>query len=945
MTTTARSLVVLLVLTLTLTPPSNGMTTTTATQSFSEGAEASNLANAQLGGDPISSRVAHLSGDTYPLRKDYIFLVTDPTDTAQIVPEYRRTWLEARRPDNSLIFRVDTTKDPMFPNETYPPMQEIVDVADLNGDGSVEIIGIFEAGRPSVDIPQSQRLERPAIYVFNSDGSVRWNTEQTQRFTNDTGRIRKVLALKSHRVKVYDVLSNSPVKTKRIVAVPNTQQTTGPNDDDYANERNAQGYLNEEAYVYFYDYNGGLPDTGTNPVPAPVPATTESLAQYPNREMLSNPGVVVGNIDDAGGDNEIVVIAKQRILVFNQDGSKVYYKQFVDPGGGFTNYNNNGDAPPGYLPWEGRRYGLYKLVDIDPPSAGGKLELIMAADGNSLPCDNSPGAVYQAFDFSLFSTGDGYVGPNASRWQVHRKASSSELTPSDSPIWPEGYKVGVPFSGIQDINGDGFDEIVVGEITDTRPIPAACTNGCTTLNESCPRSFFEAFPNDATRIVIIQTAATPSGSRVVSTQKAGIPLEVLRWTEGQQYPDIVAYNNVTQEHYVYSLTNPSTFTLGAARVFATGDALLVQRRHSEDFNFGSDNFGTGSPVHSSLHLASTYTAGGITKTVIEQRPRVCVGAGETLRTWAAPNSGPATQYLDVTTSPGRIVNVVCTNDRSESVWIVENRTSCASDTNQVSTYVRSGANLINYPGTGDGSDTIGVYTSSGGGWFLRNENSPGNADTVFTFGPGGGGILPLSGDWNADGEDTAGIYVSSTGTFFLRNSNTSGNADVAVSFGAGGADYLPVVGDWDRDGDDTIGVYHKPSGAFFLKNSNTPGPADITVVFGGGGPNILPVVGDWDGDGQYTIGIYAISSGAFFLRNSNTSGNADVILTFGAGGAGITPIVGDWDGDGDHTVGIYASSSGAFFLRNSNTTGSSDLVFTYGPPNATPLVGNWDGRC
>ena len=928
MTTTARSLVVLLVLTLTLTLPSNGMTTPPSPQSFSEDAEAPNLANAQLGGDPISSRVGHLSSDPYPLRADYIFLVTDPTDTSS-PPENRRTYLEAWRPDGVQLFRVNTT---VVNNNGQFPMQEIIDVVDLNGDGDAEIIGIFEG--------EAMREERPIIFVYNGDGSLQWNTEQ---FVIETGRLRRKMGLKAPRVRIYD----APGGTKRIVAVPNTNGDntgtfTNNGVSDYANDSSASGYTNAESYVYFYDYNGGLPDISpTQPVPTPVPPNTNEPGRYASREMTSFPGIVVGDIDHSG-DNEIVVVAKQRILVFDHNGAKVVYKQFVDPGVNFTTFPNSElDDPDGtmnntYHAWQGRRYGVYKLTNIDTDSS---LELVIAADENALPCCNSPGAVYQAFDFDNFSPGDGYIGASASRWQVHSattKATSGELTPMDSGgnlIWPRGYKVGVPFMGIQDVNGDGYDDIVAGKITKMTP----CS--------SCDRSTTDAGELDPTGIVIIETKVGVT-NRVHDTGAAGIALDVLRWTPNQARPDIVAWNNATKQHVVYEVSTSFGLT-PSLTTFANGDNQLLQRDFSQDATL-PQNVGTNSPIHSFLKTAAAYTSHGPTTTVVEQ-PRSCLGGGQNLQGWTYAGA-TLTQTLSVTSAPGRVTNILCANDRSSSVWIFEVGTTCASDTNRMSTYIQPRSNqpnsdLIAYPGTGDGSDTIGVYTSNGGGWFLRNENSPGNADTVFTFGPGGAGILPLSGDWNADGEDTAGIYVSSTGTFFLRNSNTSGNADVAVSFGAGGADYLPIVGDWDRDGDDTIGVYHKPSGAFFLKNSNTPGPADITIVFGGGGPNILPVVGDWDGDGQYTIGIYAISSGAFFLRNSNTSGNADVILTFGPGGAGITPIVGDWDGDGDHTVGIYATASGAFFLKNSNTTGNADLIFTYGPPNATPVVGNWDGRC
>ncbi|MBK6315771.1 MAG: hypothetical protein IPF53_16125 [Blastocatellia bacterium] len=62
-----------------------------------------------------------------------------------------------------------------------------------------------------------------------------------------------------------------------------------------------------------------------------------------------------------------------------------------------------------------------------------------------------------------------------------------------------------------------------------------------------------------------------------------------------------------------------------------------------------------------------------------------------------------------------------------------------------------------------------------------------------TYGPAGS--VPIVGDWNGDGVDTVGVYITGTGTFFLRNSNSPGPADLAFTFGAGGG--IPLSGDWN----------------------------------------------------------------------------------------------------------------------------------------------------
>ena len=237
-------------------------------------------------------------------------------------------------------------------------------------------------------------------------------------------------------------------------------------------------------------------------------------------------------------------------------------------------------------------------------------------------------------------------------------------------------------------------------------------------------------------------------------------------------------------------------------------------------------------------------------------------------------------------------------------------------------------------------DTVGLHTTGGNTYFLRNCNGPGPADVITFF--GGAGLVPLRGDWDGDGAESVGAYDPSSGCFFFRNALTPGPADTIVCFGAPGV--TPLVGDWDGNGTVTVGVYIAASGTFFLRNSNTPGGADVTVNFGPGGAGVTPLVADWDGNGTSTVGIYIGSSGAFFLRNSNTPGGADTVFTFGAAGIGLVPIVGNWDGPSGDSVGLFDPSTGAYFLKNSNAPGGADIVFTFGVGGAvTPLAGNWDG--
>ncbi|MCZ7400622.1 MAG: cohesin domain-containing protein [Candidatus Methanoperedens sp.] len=232
---------------------------------------------------------------------------------------------------------------------------------------------------------------------------------------------------------------------------------------------------------------------------------------------------------------------------------------------------------------------------------------------------------------------------------------------------------------------------------------------------------------------------------------------------------------------------------------------------------------------------------------------------------------------------------------------------------------------ITVTGGGTGSDTVGIYRN--GSFYLRNNNSAGNADLSFIYGMDGD--IPLVGDWNGDGKDTVGIYRH--GSFYLKNNNSAGSADLSFVYGVDGD--IPLVGDWNGDGKDTVGIYRH--GSFYLKNNNSAGSADLSFVYGVDGD--IPLVGDWNGDGTDTVGIYR--NGSFYLRNNNSAGNADLSFIYGI--SGDTPLVGDWNSDGKDTIGIYRH--GSFYLRNNNSAGNADLSFMYGIDSDTPLVGDWTG--
>ena len=242
---------------------------------------------------------------------------------------------------------------------------------------------------------------------------------------------------------------------------------------------------------------------------------------------------------------------------------------------------------------------------------------------------------------------------------------------------------------------------------------------------------------------------------------------------------------------------------------------------------------------------------------------------------------------------------------------------------------------------GIGEESVGVYNSATGTFFLRFTNNSGVADVpAFNFGVSPNGKIPIVGDWNGDGISTIGQYNRNTGQFSLRNSNDSGPADVPV-FVVGAPERIPIVGDWNGNGTDSVGVYNPATATFQLVNASGANPGPVTQ-FQFGIQGWIPIAGDWDGDGADSVGLYNPVTATFFLRNSNNSGVAD-ITPFNYGLPNWTPVIGDFDGDGDDTVGVVNQDTATFFLRNQNTSGVADVPgFNYGLPSWTPLVGRWN---
>jgi hypothetical protein len=234
--------------------------------------------------------------------------------------------------------------------------------------------------------------------------------------------------------------------------------------------------------------------------------------------------------------------------------------------------------------------------------------------------------------------------------------------------------------------------------------------------------------------------------------------------------------------------------------------------------------------------------------------------------------------------------------------------------------------------------TMGLYRPSDNNFYLRNSNTYGFGEVVFSLGFAAPGDVPIAGDWTGDGVTKTGFFNPSDNFFSLATSNASNSGVLFVS-PRGAAGDLPVVGDWDGNGVTTTGLFRPTTNEFFLWNSNSFGVPDIVVAVGA--PGDLPLAGDWDGDGTTTIGLFRPSTNTFYLWNNNTAAGPDVVVSVGA--PGDLPIVGDWDGNGTTTIGLFRPSTNTFYLWNSFSASAPDIAIPYGAPNDLPVVGNWDG--
>jgi hypothetical protein len=230
-------------------------------------------------------------------------------------------------------------------------------------------------------------------------------------------------------------------------------------------------------------------------------------------------------------------------------------------------------------------------------------------------------------------------------------------------------------------------------------------------------------------------------------------------------------------------------------------------------------------------------------------------------------------------------------------------------------------------------DTIGVYKD--GQFYLRNSNTTGTAEIAASFG-GDTSDLPVVGDWNGDGVDTIGVYRSATGFFYLSDSNMTPAINYTLLFGNPGD--APFAGRWTADMTGSgVGVYRNTNGILYQRKSLTSGFDDFFAVFGNPGDQAF--AGDWEANGFDSIGIYRASNQTWFLSNNSTPDGitfSDLSVVWDI--STTAPVVGDWNGDNATDIG-YLTSSGVVVLRS--IAGEPYNLFIFGPTGSKPVAGKW----
>ena len=168
--------------------------------------------------------------------------------------------------------------------------------------------------------------------------------------------------------------------------------------------------------------------------------------------------------------------------------------------------------------------------------------------------------------------------------------------------------------------------------------------------------------------------------------------------------------------------------------------------------------------------------------------------------------------------------------------------------------------------------------------------------------------------------------------------------------------------DFDGDGKADLAVYGKdPSTGryrFKILDSSTGFAAGKATVFdnqgfGFGNAASIPVAADYFGDGKAAYAIFSPDGHGYMILQAISSANPGRSLSVDFGLLTDSPVVGDVDGDGKADFGVFGFDPNLgyrydFLLSSKGFDPRQPLIFSnygygFGTPNATPVVGDFDG--
>lgn len=539
-------------------------------------------------------------------------------------------------PPNSALAFAARVGTPFFEirRDAQQPLADLIDIADLDGNGSPEIIGIFR-GIFGKNASGGLALVRPVIYVFRANGSLLYRFELPARTSLNPGAVK--------------VLDGPSAGKKQVVVAANTFTSTvnlPAGEFDFANCQAAGPTCTPGASLslYFCDIAGCV--AGPSVAASGTP---------PNREILTFPAVMIGDVEPARAGSEVVILSKSRILVVGQNRSAVTFRQFVQPGAAFTSYDATQDKPlvgqngcdsvaMSGLAYGGRRYGLYRLVNLDSDAA---LELLIAGDGININ-NGLAGGLYEAYDLAGLPGGDHIPF----KWRTCLQKSAFGFTGEVSGL-PQGYAIGVTARGMTtDFNGDGVVDVVATE---------SLGNAVVTLVSGRDGSLLRPLTADGKRL-------------------RGVVLDVERIGAEAGIPDLVLFQPVTKDqpvarHSIFRFNGPgglagTILPDTTSPSLASGAGVLALRETIDDFTFPADTSFSTVDGHIGVHTLLS----GATKTLLGYSANDCGGA---LRGWAVTN-GTVQSVLNLARRPGEIVNALTPPGASEGVLLIQPETTATT---------------------------------------------------------------------------------------------------------------------------------------------------------------------------------------------------------------------------------------------------------------------------